>query len=163
MVWRLDRPDKPERRLPGNLEEINALAYNREGQIAAAGADRTIRIWTPQKKTAVVLRGHGEDVTTVVFTRGGQRVVSASQDGTVRLWDARGGEPLATLDAGKDAVYDLALSRDGQIATLGKDDVVRVFPCDVCGSLDQVRALAHSHALLRRTSVEAHQGSAPER
>jgi len=54
-------------------------------------------------------------------------------------------------------LYDVALSRDGNIATLGRGDVVRVFPCDVCGSLERVRALALSRSPRQLTENERKQ------
>jgi WD40 repeat protein len=153
MVWRVDRPAKSERELRGHGGHLNALAYSRDGQIATAGADGTVRVWSPGGPE-VVLQGHDESVTTVVFTPNGRRVLSSSQDGTVRLWDGGGGEALAVLETSEGAVYDVALSRDGKIATLGKDGVVRVFRCDVCGSLAQVRALARSRVARPLTPAE---------
>jgi hypothetical protein len=38
----------------------------------------------------------------------------------------------------------VAVSRDGTIAHLDDDDVVRIIRCEVCGDLDDVRALAQS-------------------
>jgi WD40 repeat protein len=145
VVWRLDRPARPERVFDGHRGHINALAYARDGRIATGGADRTVRIWNDRTGSHVLLRGHTDEVTTVVFTNDGSRVLSTSSDGTLRLWDARGGEALAVLQFREDdELYDVDLSRDGRIATLGKGDVVRVFRCDVCGSFGQVLALARS-------------------
>jgi WD40 repeat protein len=142
-IWRLDRPAKPERLLVGHSGHVNALAYSRDGTIVTAGADRTVRVWSPSGKE-VVLRGHEDEVTAAIFTRDGTRVLSASSDGTLRLWDRRGGDALAVLESGGRPLDDVALSRDGRIATLDNGEGVRVFRCDVCGSLDQVRALARS-------------------
>ena len=38
----------------------------------------------------------------------------------------------------------MAVSRDGKIAVLDADSVVRVSDCDVCGSLEAVETLARS-------------------
>jgi WD40 repeat protein len=145
LVWRLDRPARPQRTLTGHRGHVNSIAYARDGRIVSAGADRTVRVWDPGGGRPVVLRGHDDEVTTAVFSRDGRRVLSASNDGTLRLWDARGGEPLAVLESGTGPLYDVAVSRDGRIATLGKGEVVRVFRCAVCGGLAQVRALARAH------------------
>jgi WD40 repeat protein/DNA-binding SARP family transcriptional activator len=142
LVWRLDRPDRPERVLRGHRGPVNALAFTPDGRIVTAGADRTVRIWDPADGSAIVMRGHQDEVTTVLVTATGRQVLSASQDGTVRLWDSRTGEQLASLQTGEGELYDIALSRDGKIATLGKGDVVQVFDCDFCGSLDRVREVA---------------------
>jgi WD40 repeat protein/DNA-binding SARP family transcriptional activator len=144
-IWRLDRPAAPERTLSGHRGHVNALAYSRDGRIVTAGADRTVRVWSPRGAAEVVLRGHRDEVTAVSFTRDGARVLSSSSDGTLRLWDARGGDALAVLQSGS-PLYDIAVGRNGRIATLDRHEVVRVFDCEVCGSIDQVRALARSRA-----------------
>jgi WD40 repeat protein len=99
-------------------------------------------------------------VTGIAFTHDGRRVITSSGDGTVRLWDVRGGESLAVLDSGNGPLYHLAMSRDGKIATLG-DKAVRVFRCDVCGDLAQVRATARSRAARLLTAGERRRFLAP--
>jgi WD40 repeat protein/DNA-binding winged helix-turn-helix (wHTH) protein len=144
VLWRLDRPTKPERVLTGHHAHVNTAAFGRDVQIVTASGDRTVRVWNRAGDPGAVLRGHNEDVTTATFTRDGRRIVSSSADGTVRLWDARGGDALAVLESGGAPLYDLSLSADGKIATLDGKDFVRVFRCDVCGDSAQVRALARS-------------------
>jgi WD40 repeat protein len=92
------------------------------------------------------MQGHQDEVTTAVFAAGDTQVLSSGLDGSLRLFDARTGEQLAVLQSAEGELYDVALSSDGKIATLGKGEVVRVFPCDICGSLDRVRSLALSRS-----------------
>jgi WD40 repeat protein/DNA-binding SARP family transcriptional activator/energy-coupling factor transporter ATP-binding protein EcfA2 len=146
MVWRLDRPSRPERVFTGHRGHINVLDYGANGRIATAGADRTVRVWNPRTRASVVLRGHTDEVTSAIFTNDGAHVLSTSDDSTLRLWDARGGEALAVLQSGGGPLWEVSLSRDGTIATYAKSGVVRVFKCEVCGSLQQLRALARSRA-----------------
>jgi WD40 repeat protein/DNA-binding SARP family transcriptional activator len=154
LVWRLDRPGRPERTLAGHRGHVNSVAYARDGRIVSAGADRTVRVWDPRGGPAVVLRGHDDEVTTAIFSRDGRQVLSASNDGTLRLWDARGGDPLAVLESGAGPLYDVAVSRDGRIATLGKGEVVRVFRCAVCGGLGEIRKFARTHGARPLSSRE---------
>jgi WD40 repeat protein len=146
LIWRLDRPDRPERVLTGHHGHITALDYSRDGRIVSAAADRTIRVWNPRGGPPVVLRGPTDEITGAIFTRDGTRVLNSSADGTVRLWDARGGDALAVLESDGGPIYDIAQSHDGRIATFGAGGVVRVFRCEVCGSLAEVVALARSRA-----------------
>ena len=152
-IWRIDRPSRPERVLKGHKGHVNALVYSRDGRLVTAGADRTIRVWPSGDDAPLVLRGHTDEVSTVVVTADGSKVLSASQDGTLRLWDSRTGAELAVLQT-ESELYDVALSRDGKLATLGKGEVVQVFHCEVCGSLEDVRALALSRAPRSLTAEE---------
>jgi WD40 repeat protein/DNA-binding SARP family transcriptional activator len=156
LVWRIDRPARPERVLKGHRGPVNELDFSQDGRIVTAGKDRTVRVWDAAGRPVGVMRGHDDEVTTVLFTANGAQVLSSSQDGTLRLWDARTGVQLAVLsDVGE--LYDVALSRDGKIATLGKGEVVRVFQCDVCGSLERVRALARARSPRPLTAEERRQ------
>ena len=144
IVWRLDQPTRPERVLTGHRGHINSATYGPGGRIVSASGDRTIRVWSPGGGPPVVLRGHDDDVMGAVFTRDGRHIISASGDGSVRLWDAGGGDALAVLASEDVALFDLAVSPRGTIATGDANSVVHVFPCTVCGDVAHVRALARS-------------------
>ena len=80
------------------------------------------------------LRGHADNVSGVAFSGDGSRVVSSSDDGTVRLWDVTAEkeiEPHLTLDAGATAV---AMSRSGLVAVGGEDGKVWLWDPSVAGS-----------------------------
>ena len=93
-------------------------------------------------------------VTTAIFTADGKQVLSSGQDGSLRLFDARRGEQLAVLQS-RGQLLDVAQRGDGTVATLGTGDVIRVFPCDFCGSLQRVRAIALSRSPRQLTPSEA--------
>lgn len=154
LIWRIDQPDRPDQVLVGHHGDINMLAYGPDGRIVTAGSDRTLRVWNPATGTQVVLRGHQDEVDTARFAPGGSQVLSVSDDGTVRLWDARSGDALAVLDSGAGPLGDFAVSGDDRIAALSKAGVVRVFGCEVCGSLQHVLALARSRSTRSLTPQE---------
>ena len=154
LIWRLDRPNEPDVVAEGHTGHLNAVAYGPGGRIASAGSDRTIRIWDERGTELALLQGHDDEISTVLFTNDGGRILSSSQDGTVRLWDVDGGDALAVIQSGSSELHDVTLSRDGSIATLDDESVVRVFRCEVCGSLEAVRALARTRVTRPLTPEE---------
>ena len=59
----------------------------------------------------------------MAFSPDGTRIVSGSDDKTLRLWDAKSGQPIgAPLQGHEDAVSSVAFSPDGTRIVSGSDD-----------------------------------------
>ena len=92
--------------------------------------------WCPRTATmeqaeAPCLRkmvGHGSGVTSVAYSMDGTRVVSGSEDKTVRIWDASTGEEVQRLEGHSGEVSSVAFSMDGTRVVSGSDDkTVRIW------------------------------------
>ena len=82
-------------------------------------------------------------------------VIAGGQDGTVRVWEAATGQPVATFDHPGGDVADVAVDRAGlRIAavTVGGDGAI--FECLVCGPPDELAALAAQHSTRDLTAEE---------
>jgi len=81
-----------------------------------------------QDQALMTLRGHEGRVHSVSFSTDGKRMVSASEDKTVKVWDAATGAELMTLRGHSDQVAGVAFSPDGKRIVSGSaDNTIRVW------------------------------------
>ena len=154
--------------LGGHAGAVTFIAYSSDGtRLVTAGVDTTIRISSVAGGPARVLHGHEGTVATAVFDRAGERIVSASRDGAVRVWDATAGQELVVLERYATATAASFSPVGERVLSAGHDAgadtaVLRVSPCDVCGSFASVLATARARADRKRSSAELAQiGVAP--
>lgn len=84
--------------LPSSKKGLTTLARHANGTAVAIGAaDGTVALWE-NGKTLATLKGHSKVVSAVRFVPGGGALgslLSASHDGTVRVWSAASGHSYA--------------------------------------------------------------------
>ncbi|MEM7077137.1 MAG: pentapeptide repeat-containing protein [Pseudomonadota bacterium] len=73
------------------------------------------------------------------FDPAGQRIVSAGDDQTIRIWDAQSGQCLRTLEGHEDRVFNAQFDPAGRrIVSAGRDATVRVWDADSGASLGKL-------------------------
>jgi WD40 repeat protein len=72
-----------------------------------------------------VLTGHSQAVWALLPLRG-QKLLSASGDRSIKLWDTHDGKCLGTLNGHGDCVRALALLPDGSFVSAGNDCMIKV-------------------------------------
>ena len=75
-----------------------------------------------------VLKGHEDNVQSAAFSPDGKKIVSASEDYTVKVWDVQTGECIRTLKGHEEYVQSAAFSPDGKrIVSASDDETVKVW------------------------------------
>lgn len=152
--------------LRGHTAAVTALAWDRSGtRLYSAGGDQVIRVWdvdengiasdalrqltasspVPQREALGMLYGHGGVVCDLSVRKDG-RIMSCSNDGTIRVWDsdAESVPSLGGLHGGHQSnIQSVAFTpEDDYLLSAGADSAVyvwdpntgvprkRLFPCD---------------------------------
>ncbi|KIJ08958.1 hypothetical protein PAXINDRAFT_172698 [Paxillus involutus ATCC 200175] len=73
-------------------------------------------------KPLTTISGHEQSISSIAYLPGGERVVSCSDDKTVRIWGVGNAEQEGTSMEHEDQLYALAVTRDGKRILSGGDD-----------------------------------------
>jgi WD40 repeat protein len=120
-LWR--RPSEvPHAPLEGQAP-IRSIAVSPDGKWAAFGeAAGPIKLWDlSTRKDPRTLAGHGASVTGLAFLADGSKLVSASEDKTLRLWNVADGAALAQIETPA-PITALALQAEPPQAATGHAD-----------------------------------------
>lgn len=73
--------------------EVRGIAFNGQDQIATAGADGTIKIWSTLHQGKILnIRGHTSLINNMSFTPDGSKIATGAGDSRIYIWSARNGE-----------------------------------------------------------------------
>ena len=105
---------------------MGAVAFSPDDQHAAYVCDMTIHLCDLKTGDELMsFRGHEARIAKVAFCAAGRRVVSCSDDKTIRVWDVETGKEVRRMAHGH-GVSDLAIFPDGRrvLATSADSSIV---------------------------------------
>ena len=83
--------------LKGHSDSVNLVIQLKDGRLASASRDTTIKIWDLKTgEAAQTLKGHSVFIGEVIQLKDGT-LASASLDNTIKIWDLNTGEAVQTL------------------------------------------------------------------
>jgi WD40 repeat protein len=170
-AWNLS--DGTLRRTVSTSSPLTALLLNKDGsQLISGGADGTIRIDATSSEESKPLRewkAHEKPITALALVMPvGDKVISGSEDHSVRIWQITSAKQLAKFDHGG-PVTAVAVRPDGQVfASAGLNRITRLWKttggpqiAEIRGSLSADRVIAQRKDA--ETIVEQHVSTAAAR
>jgi WD40 repeat protein/serine/threonine protein kinase len=128
-IWDLSGNNEP-RVLKAHLTGVRDIAFAPNGQFLASVGGQyrgsplaEVIIWnTINGKLIRRLEGHTGLVTSVAYFPDGHRLITGSDDRTIKLWDPDSGDDVFTLRGHTSGIVSLATSRDGHQIVSGSID-----------------------------------------
>jgi hypothetical protein len=141
---------------PG-VREVRELNFSPDGKTAIfAGGhnDFRVRLWNVETGESVRdFQGHQRPVHAAAFTPNGQRIVSVSEDRTLRIWDAALGSELGQIPMTA-LTKCLAIAPDGVTAVTGNGEgIVEVWNLD---KRERLAAFARHTGYINSVAVTTH-------
>jgi WD40 repeat protein len=134
---------------------VYRAAFSRDRRLLALGCeDGTVKVIRTEPLEEVhTLEAHVGEVSGVAFGAGDERLVSAAEDLTVKIWDLRTWKQSLALDIVERRANSLEFSPDGRRLAVGSGEgVVQILdgtPLAGPGDAGQVRTLeGHGHAVV---------------
>lgn len=141
IVWDAETGE-PGAPFTGHSGPVYCAAFSSDGvAVVTGGYDKRVLVWRPgdvrpydfkqltSNSGSVIppakfrsLDGHEGPVRAVAFSQDGSRIISGSQDNTVRLWNAEGGQLLKSFRGHDGAIRTVAFAESDQIILSGSHD-----------------------------------------
>ena len=93
-------------------------------KIFSSSEDRTIRVWELSTGHALIsiLHGHTGPINAIALSPDGRRMVSASDDASIRIFDSDSGEPCTLPLRLSNRIFSVAVSHDGALVACSDAD-----------------------------------------
>ena len=105
---------------------VTAIAFSPDGKYLVSG-DRSgnAYVWDTNVRALWALTGHKGPITAISCA--GSVAATASEDGTVKLWNLKEGSQIKSWTAHNGGVSSVEFTRDGKLVTCGRDKLAKLW------------------------------------
>ena len=110
----------------GHTDGVIRLCVVGDDYLLSGSRDATIKYWKISTLECIrTFTGHKGFVTSLMLLSASTIFFSGSDDTTLKLWNKETGECLETLIGHKNVIYDIQKSRNGEIASLDMNGILK--------------------------------------
>jgi WD40 repeat protein len=115
----------------GHPGPVQGIAFSPDGRLLLTFGDKSARVWEVKSGRQIAVIGGASYVDMAAFSPDGGYVVTANQDATARVSEARTGGELMVLRGHQSIVWSAQFSSDGNsVVTASEDGTARVWSVD---------------------------------
>jgi WD40 repeat protein len=117
-LWRLDGT---LRETIKHEDRVNSVSFSKDNIIASGGVDNTVKLWKIDTKSLPIY-AHNKPVRSVSFHPKLDKIATASEDGTAKLWEQNGHQlNLSERSVGSN-VNGVSFNPDGDVIAIASAD-----------------------------------------
>ncbi|KAI9435551.1 WD40-repeat-containing domain protein [Lactarius indigo] len=122
-VWEGSVSDRRILQIGGHGGPILSICAFDE-KIFSSSEDRSIRVWELSTGHALIsiLHAHAGPINSIALSPDGRRIVSASDDASIRIFDSDSGEPCTLPLRISNRIFSVTVSHDGALVACGDAD-----------------------------------------
>src|SRR5205085_7973423 len=127
----------PIKQIKKHTDWVTAIAFSPDGKyLVTADRSGNAYVWDANIRELWALTGHKGSITSVSVS--GAIAATASEDGTIKLWNLKTGESIKSWTAHNGGVSSVEFTRDGKLVSCGRDKYAKLF--DQAGKVEQTFA-----------------------